>query len=129
MYYTALSGIVSSFNYGQTISGSTITPTNATGTRELANLNYGVCIEMQPGYCSIQWTQSGANSYAFAVSGDTLQSSGTGGTVGTAAASLVGAQCTTDFVVIPNPSYINGSAVNSDRFCGNGFPGVTSEYS
>lgn len=125
MYYTALSGNVKSFNYGATASSSFSTP-NITGTRELANLNYGVCIEMQPGYCSIQWTQSSADPYSFTVTDDTINATGNG-TVGTPAASLVGSNCTTDFVVIPNPYYTNGTAVNSDRFCGNGFPGVTSK--
>lgn len=126
MYYTDLSGTVTSLNYGQT-AASTSVVNNTVGTRELANLNYGVCIEMQPGYCSIQWSQSGADPYAFTVSGDTIAATGDG-TVGTPAASLIGVDCLTDFVVIPNPSYVNGIAVNSDRFCGNGFPTVTSEY-
>lgn len=128
MYYTDLTGTVTSFNYGQTAaSGVVNTVNNTLGTRELANLNYGVCIEMQPGYCSIQWSQSSGDLYSFSVSGDTVTATGTG-TVGTVAESLIGSNCTTDFVVIPDPSYVNGTAVNSDRFCGNGFPTVTSKF-
>lgn len=41
------------------------------GTRQLSNLNYGVCIQMVPGYCSIEWTQSVIDKYSFTVSGDT----------------------------------------------------------
>lgn len=125
MYYTELSGTVSSFNYAQTASSGVVSA-GVTGTRELANLNYGVCIEMQPGYCSILWSQSASDIYSFTVSGDTVASTANG-TVGTTAVSLTGSNCTTDFVVIPNPYYTNGTAVNSDRFCGSGFPSVTSE--
>lgn len=128
MYYTDLTGTITSFNYGQTAASSVVNTVNNTiGTRELANLNYGVCIEMQPGYCSIQYSQSGGDLYSFSVTGDTVTATGAG-TVGSTALSLVGSNCTTDFVVIPNPSYVNGTAVNSDRFCGNGFPTVTSRY-
>lgn len=125
MYYTSLTGTVKSFNYGQTAASGTLV-TNATGTRELANLNYGVCIEMQPGYCSIEWSQTSGDPYSFTVTNDTITATGDG-TVGTTAASLIGSNCTTDFVVIPNPYYTNGTAVNSDRFCGNGFPDVVSK--
>lgn len=41
------------------------------GTREIANLNYGVCVQMAPGYCSIEWSQNPADRYSFTVSGDT----------------------------------------------------------
>lgn len=34
----------------------------------MVNLNYGVCIRMALGYCSIQWSQSDMNS--FSISGD-----------------------------------------------------------
>lgn len=127
MYYTALSGTVTSFNYGQTAASNVVNTVNNTfGTRELANLNYGVCVEMQPGYCSIEWSQAAGDAYSFSVSGNTIMDTGAG-TVGTAAVSLIGSNCTTDFVVIPDPMYSNGTAVNSDRFCGNGFPTVTSK--
>ncbi|XP_064215817.1 uncharacterized protein LOC662398 isoform X2 [Tribolium castaneum] len=116
-YYTALSGTVRSFNYGTT--------GPQTGTRQLANENYGVCVEMQPGYCSITWGTSPGDMYAFTVTGNTNQAVGNG-TIGPPSA-LSNGNCTTDFVVIPNPSYVNSSLVgpNTDRFCGNGFNSVT----
>ncbi|XP_067004462.1 cubilin isoform X2 [Anabrus simplex] len=86
-----------------------------TGTREMANLNYGVCVRMAPGYCSIEWSQDPNNIYSFTVSGDT---EGVGNLVGTATAADSGANCTGDFIVIPNPSQ-NGVALDTDRFCGN----------
>jgi hypothetical protein len=119
-YYTALSGTVRSFNYGTTGLQN--------GTRQLANENYGVCVEMQPGYCSITWSASSGDMYGFTVTGDTNMAVGDG-TVGTSAGALSDGDCTTDFVVIPNPSYVNSSLMgpNTDRFCGNGFNSVTSK--
>lgn len=40
---------------------------------------------------------------------------------------LTNGDCTTDFVVIANPSYVGGTPVNSDRFCGTSFNTVTSK--
>lgn len=113
MYYTDVSGTINSFNYGT--AANAIDPTTGLpGTRELVNENYGVCIAMLPGYCSIVWSSTN-----FIVSGDL-------GALGMV--SLTGTDCSSDFVVIPNPSYVNGSVVNSDRFCGTAFPTVISKY-
>ncbi|XP_060535593.1 uncharacterized protein LOC132707687 [Cylas formicarius] len=114
-YYTATSGTVRSFNYGST--GIT------NGTRQLANLNYGVCIQMQPGYCSIQWSQT-SDIYSFTVSNDTFTAV-VDGTIG-AASSQTGTNCTTDFVIVPAPIFPNGTLFNTDRFCGNGFVTLSS---
>lgn len=127
MYYTSLTGTVRSLNYGTTVSGGLVVNSdNQTrpGTRELANLNYGVCIQMQPGYCSIQWSQSGSADTSFTVTGDTITTSVIDGLP---SGSVIGENCTTDFVVIPNPYYVNGTAVPGDRFCGNQFPTVYSK--
>lgn len=129
MYYTSLTGTVRSFNYGTTVSGALVVNANnqtRPGTRELANLNYGVCIQMQPGYCSIQWSQSGSADTSFTVTGDTITTSVI---TGLPADSIIGENCTTDFVVIPNPIYAaNNTAVPGDRFCGNQFPTVYSMF-
>ncbi|XP_030765765.1 uncharacterized protein LOC115889829 [Sitophilus oryzae] len=116
-WYESLSGTVRSFNYG---SSSVLN-----GTRQLANMNYGVCVAMAPGYCGIEWSQS-SDTYGFSVTGDTFTAVGDG-TVGTTSASLTGDDCTTDFVVIPAPILeSNNTPLNTDRFCGNGFPTVIS---
>lgn len=127
MYYTSLTGTVRSFNYGTTVSGGLVVNSNnetRPGTRELVNLNYGVCIQMQPGYCSIQWSQSSSADTSFTVTGDTITTSVI---TGLPSGSVIGENCTTDFVVIPNPYYANGTAVPGDRFCGNQFPTVYSK--
>ncbi|KAF7263973.1 hypothetical protein GWI33_000788 [Rhynchophorus ferrugineus] len=116
-YYQSLSGTVRSFNYG--------TSSVLNGTRQLANMNYGVCVAMQPGYCSIQWSQS-SDLYSFTVNDNTFLTVGTG-TIGTTTASSTGQACTTDFVVIPAPILVSTDLpVGADRFCGNGFPSVIS---
>ncbi|XP_077301760.1 uncharacterized protein LOC143922409 [Arctopsyche grandis] len=113
MYYTGTSGTVRSFNYG-TMQNAVVTAfgMQIIGTRELANLNYGICIRMEAGFCSIQWAQT-ADIFSFTVTGDVV---GLGNLVGTPVAEVVGAACTTDFVVIANPV-----GFNADRFCGAGF--------
>lgn len=75
------------------------------------------------GYCSIEWSAT-SDLYGFSLTGNTFTAVGDG-TLGTTAASLTGVNCTTDFVVIPAPILSsNSSYLNTDRFCGNGFPSV-----
>lgn len=114
MYYTDVSRTVQSFNYGTTESGQT-NGQGQTGTRQLVNQNYGICIAAAPGYCSIDWQSSQANS--FTLSGNTQT-----GTI-----SITGALCTTDFIVIPNP-FMGTTPLNYERFCGNSIPTITSKY-
>ncbi|VEN38172.1 unnamed protein product [Callosobruchus maculatus] len=112
-FFNSTSGTVNSFNFGT--GGNSIDPnTGLPGTRQLVNENYGVCVHMLPGYCSIQWSSNN-----FVVSGAPQANFG----------ALTNGDCTTDFVVIPNPSYVNGTPVNSDRFCGTAFNTVTSKFS
>lgn len=78
------------------------------------------------GYCSIQWSQSGG-SYSFTVTNDTYVNVGDG-TIGTINSEIFGPNCTTDFVVIPAPILTNNATtLTFDRFCGNGFTGITSK--
>ncbi|GJQ88053.1 hypothetical protein Trydic_g12974 [Trypoxylus dichotomus] len=117
MYYTAGSGTIKSFNYGITANNN-LKADGLPGTREIANLKYGVCIATQPGFCSIRWTQSSGDSYSFTVTANTI---GLSVSPGLPAEPLTGSSCTTDFIVVPNP---NG--MNADRFCGNALPALTS---
>ncbi|KAL1517807.1 hypothetical protein ABEB36_001530 [Hypothenemus hampei] len=122
-YYTELTGTVRSFNYGTAMNGAVVQYDNATtvvGTRQLANTNYGICVNMQPGYCGIQWSQS-TDSTSFTVTDNTALSEVV---TGLPANPLNDGDCTTDFVVIPNPQYPNGTSVGTDRFCGNQLPTV-----
>nr|CAH7743150.1 unnamed protein product [Callosobruchus chinensis] len=91
------------------------------GSRQIANENYGVCIGMVPGHCSIQWSQSSGETTSFSMSNDTATAAVIGGLPSNG---LLGENCTTDYVVIPNPYFVNGTSVNVDRFCGNLFPTI-----
>lgn len=76
-------------------------------------------------YCAIQWAQS-SDSTSFTVTGNTALIEVVNGLPNDP---LYGADCTTDFVVIPNPYFSNGVSVNTDRFCGNEFDTVYSKCS
>lgn len=116
-YYNSVSGTVTSFNYGTTQNPRA----PIIGTRQIANTNYGVCVRMAQGYCSIEWSQTNSNS--FTVSGDTGAIDPT--LIGTMDAAEQGTDCTKDFVIVPHP-FENGAAVDTERFCGNGFVTKTS---
>ncbi|XP_048005808.1 uncharacterized protein LOC125241387 [Leguminivora glycinivorella] len=117
-YYTGVTGTITSFNYG-TAANTALSASLVTGTRQIANLNYGICIRMEAGYCSIQYAQT-ANIYSFTVTGDVEGADNT--VLGTPVGAVNDGACTTDFVVIPNPTVVaTGLAVGTDRFCGLGF--------
>ncbi|XP_026315427.1 uncharacterized protein LOC113226857 [Hyposmocoma kahamanoa] len=117
-YYTGVSGTISSFNYG-TGANTALSASLVTGTRQIANLNYGICIRMEAGYCAIQYSQT-SNMYSFTVTGDVEGADNT--VLGTPAGAVTGTACTTDFVIIPDPvDTTTGLSVGNDRFCGLGF--------
>ncbi|KAK7864646.1 hypothetical protein R5R35_012418 [Gryllus longicercus] len=111
MYYTETTGTVKSFNFGTAANPSPGPFVGVAGTRELANLNYGVCVRMNPGYCAIEWSADPNNNFSFTVTDNTIPAN---------SQPDFGQSCTTDFVVIPNPQQ-NGVSVPYDRFCGSGF--------
>lgn len=59
------------FTSSNSINSDSVYRTDIPGTRELANLNYGLCVKMAPGYCGIEWSQSPGDPYSFTVSGPT----------------------------------------------------------
>lgn len=167
-YYTGVTGTIPSFNYG-TAPSSVLSASLVTGTRQIANLNYGICIRMEAGYCAIQYSQVScfyevlgryvfvrtkvygylvsiimsvcnanklyntktnlqtADTLSFTVTGDVEGADNT--VLGTAVGALNGANCVTDFVVIPNPTVVaTGLGAGTDRFCGLGFVPVQSKY-
>ncbi|KYN08528.1 hypothetical protein ALC62_00512 [Cyphomyrmex costatus] len=117
-YYKTVSGTVMSFNFGTTEN----VRAPQIGTRQMVNHRYGVCVRMALGYCNIEWSQ--VDTLSFSVSGDT--GSFDPDIIGTALVAESGINCTTDFVIIPDPRE-NGVADNTDRFCGNGFITKTSD--
>ncbi|XP_026727910.1 uncharacterized protein LOC113494008 [Trichoplusia ni] len=123
-YYTGITGTINSFNYG-TAANTLLSASLVTGTRQIANLNYGICIRMEAGYCTIRYNQVANDVFSFTVTGDVEGADNT--VLGTALGALNNGNCLTDFVVIPNPVVVaTGVAVNTDRFCGIGFVPVQS---
>lgn len=122
-YYTSGSGVIRSFNYG-TSPNSMLNTVGVEGSRQIANLNYGICIAAQSGYCSITYAPLSSDPYSFTVTGD----------VGTVDPTMLGSPtlqdqvCTTDYVIIGNPSQTGVPlASGSDRFCGLGLRATTSK--
>lgn len=96
-----------------------------TGTRQIVNLNYGICIRMEAGYCAIQYSQVAGDAFSFTLTGDVEGADNT--VLGTQLGAVNGANCLTDFVVIPNPIVAaTALAAGTDRFCGLGFVPVQS---
>jgi len=122
-YYSASSGIIQSFNYGSA-ANSAQNSVGVDGTRQIANLNYGICIGTAPDQCSITYSTLSSDTYSFTVTGD----------VGAVDPALLGTSalqdqaCGTDYIVIPNPSQ-NNVPLLSDRFCGLGLASTTSNVS
>ncbi|XP_063837996.1 uncharacterized protein LOC135087083 [Ostrinia nubilalis] len=122
-YYTGTTGTINSFNFGDA-ANSALSASLVTGTRQMVNLNYGICIRMEAGFCAIQYAQTN-DVFSFTVSGDVEGADLT--VLGTALGASNDGACTTDFVVIPNPTVVaTGVAVGTDRFCGIGFVTVSS---
>uniref|UniRef100_A0AAG5D896 CUB domain-containing protein n=1 Tax=Anopheles atroparvus TaxID=41427 RepID=A0AAG5D896_ANOAO len=117
-YYTETSGEISSFNYGLGANPA-LTAVGTRGSRQLANTNYGICIRPAGGRCSVTYSLPTTDRYAFTVTGDA--SAIDPAMVGSGAVGATGALCTTDYIIIPNPT-----GGGSDRFCGLGIDPVTS---
>lgn len=119
-YYFEPQGTVQSFNYVSS-GNSLLNSIGVQGTRQIANHQYGICIRMGANQCSITWSQVSSDLFAFTMTND----------VGAIDPTLLGTidvlsqDCTTDFVIIPNPNQGNGP-MPSDRFCGLGLVSTTS---
>lgn len=122
-YYTQSSGVVRSFNYASSPNSRT-NAVGVEGSRQIANLNYGICIAAENGACSITYAPLSSDPYSFTMTGD----------VGAVEVSMLGngllqdQNCTTDFVIIANPSQTGTPLTSgSDRFCGLGLNPTTSK--
>ncbi|EAA04046.4 AGAP006913-PA [Anopheles gambiae str. PEST] len=119
-YYTDETGEISSLNYGLG-ENPALNTVGARGSRQLANTNYGICIRPAAAKCSVSYSLPPNDRYAFTLSDNAIVIDPT--LLGSAMLSATGAACTTDFIIIPNPT-----GLTADRFCGLGFPGVTCKY-
>ncbi|CAO1389576.1 unnamed protein product [Diamesa hyperborea] len=124
-YYLEPSGSVKGFNYSPSSNGNP-NSIGVQGGRQIASANYGACIKMAPGQCTITWAIPTSDRFAFTVTGDVGVVDPT--LLGTSA--LQSQACTTDYVVIPAPTQLNANGIaaplGSDRFCGLGIADTTS---
>lgn len=120
-YYIDDTGTVKSLNYGVG-SNNNVNSIGVEGSRQIANIRYGICVRAAASSCSITWTIATADIYAFTLTDD----------VSVVDLSLLGTEavqsqvCTTDYVIIPSPVQ-NSVALASDRFCGLGLADTTSK--
>lgn len=121
-YYPNPSGIIRSFNYAAS-ANSMVNSVGVEGSRQIANLNYGICIGARAGSCSITYSPLSSDPYSFTMTGDVSAVDPT--LLGTA--TLQDQMCTTDYVIIADPSQ-TGTPLTSgiDRFCGLGLRPTTS---
>ncbi|XP_055534897.1 uncharacterized protein LOC129724216 [Wyeomyia smithii] len=117
-YFFPNTGIISSFNYGSAANPA-LNSLGMIGTRQLANSNYGICIRANAGNCAITYALPTGDSFAFTMSNDATAV--TAAMLGTAAVGASGAACTTDYLIIPNPT-----GLTADRFCGLGLASTQS---
>lgn len=121
-YHRAPSGVIRSFNYNPS-PNSLPNSIGVDGTRQIASMNYGICIRAADDMCTITYSTLSSDVYSFTLTGD----------VGAVDPILLGTgtiqsqTCTTDFIVIPNPTQA-GQTLVSDRFCGLGLNPTTSEF-
>lgn len=120
-YHMNPSGVVRGFNYSPS-ANSLPNGVGVEGTRQLANLAYGICVNIGVGQCSITWSTLSSDIYSFTLTGD----------VGAVDPTLLGTSslqqqtCNTDYIIIPN-AIQNKMALGSDRFCGLGLAATTSK--
>lgn len=121
-YHLGQTGVVRSFNYGSS-ANSIANAVGLEGSRQLANMQYGICVRKFASQCSIVWSPVSSDIYSFTLTGD----------VGAVDPTLLGTvtlqqqACSTDYIVIPAPVQA-GVALPSDRFCGLGLAQTTSKW-
>ncbi|KAK2576364.1 hypothetical protein KPH14_005713 [Odynerus spinipes] len=117
-YFTGVSGQIKSFNF------------DPTSGLQLSNQDYSICIRMERNFCGIQYMPCPAEGTMVPGSGSGQMSRSnaftlTGNTQGTQIASMTGAACQTDWLMIPcatnagRPPSMMTTCV--DRLCGGTF--------
>jgi hypothetical protein len=118
-YFTNSSGNIQSFNYKSDSSGQ-FNALGITGSRQIANLNYTVCIRQDHFRCSIVYSIPASDPYAFTLTGDVTSVDPK--ILGSSALQVN--TCATDYIVIPGQMQLTNNmwtAMASTRSCGLGF--------
>ncbi|CAG9801490.1 unnamed protein product [Chironomus riparius] len=118
-YFVNTSGNIQSFNYDSSVS-SQFNSLGVVGSRQIANLNYNICIRQDPLMCAIIYSLPTTDVFSFTLTGDVT--SVAYNILGT---STVQSQaCTTDYITIPGQMQQVGgvwTAMTSNLSCGLGF--------
>ncbi|XP_070501537.1 uncharacterized protein [Chironomus tepperi] len=118
-YFINTTGNIQSFNYASSVSGQ-YNSIGVVGTRQIANLNYTICIRQDPLMCAIIYSLPTSDAYAFTLTGDV--SSIPHNVLGTSA--VQSQACTTDYITIPSQmQQVNNvwTPMASNLSCGLGF--------
>ena len=118
-YFTNSSGNIQSFNYDSSISGQ-FNSLGVSGSRQIANLNYNICIRQDPLMCAIIYSHPSSDPFAFTLTGDVTSVDYS--ILGTSA--VQSQTCTTDYITIPAQMQQVGGvwiALASNFSCGLGF--------
>ncbi|KAF7395941.1 hypothetical protein HZH68_009991 [Vespula germanica] len=117
-YFTGVSGQIKSFNF------------DASTGLQLSNQDYSICIRMERNFCGVQYMPCSDEATMVSNSGSGQMSRNnaftlTGNTQGTQIASMTGAMCQTDWLMIPCAINVGKSPSMSttcvDRLCGGTF--------
>jgi len=126
-FFNETSGTVRSFNYRRTL----FEDTENAGTRQIRNLNYGICISSKVGYCDVTWTQSTDSARSFSVSGNALANS-TDGWGDEPPAPVTGTEeCPNDFILISGGTYRDPKTkakIRASKYCGTMLPEIKTAF-
>lgn len=117
-YYTAPSGVISSFNYKKPTADQI---TSEDVNSHLSGLDYSACLASRDGACSVAWSPDADSSpYSLLMTGDALTETSS---IGLEMATHVDCR---DYISIPNGDYGTGTG---DQYCGLGFPSLVTSSS
>merc|ERR1719369_1343629 len=123
-FYNETSGTIRSFNF------KSPALTEVEGTRQIRNLNYGICISSKVGYCDVTWTQSTISERSFSMSGDARSDVSDNSL--TASASVTGTEdCSTDYILIPGGYHKNPDTkgvIQASKYCGTELPEIKTSF-
>ncbi|XP_055610083.1 uncharacterized protein LOC129757023 [Uranotaenia lowii] len=125
-YYMEPTGVISSFNYNFGANPN-LNSLGLPGSRQIASQQYGICIRPAADQCSITYSLPTNAPFGFTVSepADAVAAD----MIGSGALMLNGQLCTTDYIIIPDPTISDAAVAGTeflDRFCGLGLYPVTS---
>jgi len=118
-FHNETSGTIRSFNFAAPKSREV-----EAQTRQIRNMNYGICVSSKVGYCDVTWTQSTNSDRSFSMSGDANNDTLDNSVTGTE-------DCSTDYILIPGGYYKdpNSKVVHqASKYCGTKLPEIKTAF-